>query len=327
MTEPRGRCAGRPAGQKSLNKWFMFADRRSPLAFWLGSFAVVFGVLLHIPAFLMAHAMHYRMVGMPMGAPMLCGMACILAGAAASAFGLQPKRATSGDEAIHQRIVAPEDAPLTVWHWMAGAALAIALVVDIMTVAGLSWGFVNFGLLLWLPGELIAHGRNMGLAAALIARSTLFAVPVMAIAAFLYSRWSTKGTLLVITAITAAGILALVPQHSGVTGAGNPLLAPALLIVGSTGVISVLLPYAAGNYPLRIRGRATGWVAGCSKADGLICQELGVLALVPALRMSAPALSVPVVLALALIAWYGRETRGRDLRELERAVAPALILT
>ncbi len=532
--------AGAPVGEKRLNKWFMFADRRSPLAFWLGSLAVVIGVLLHIPAFLMARAMHYRMVGMPMGAPMLCGMACILAGAAATAYGLQPKRATSGDGAIHQRIVAPEDAPLTVWHWLAGGALAIALAVDIMkvstlgfvipgmraeyglsaagvsvlpfaalsgatlgsfawgaladrygrratillaavmfigtsicgamplfswnvfmcfvmgasaggllpvayallaeimptrhrgwslvlvggagalggylaasgfsallqphfgwrimwflnlpsgllliavsplipesarflihigrpeeahstlerfgsvvvtqceewdeeasldhsrlpptdrrflgttvalTVAGLSWGFVNFGLLLWLPGELIAQGRNMGLAAALIARSTLFAAPVVAIAAFLYSRWSTKGTLLVMTAITAAGILALVLQHSGVTGTGSPLLAPALLIVGSTGVISVLLPYAAENYPLRIRGRATGWVAGCSKAGGLICQGLGVLALVPALRMSALAISVPVVLALALIAGYGRETRGRDLRELERAVA------
>ena len=104
------------------------------------------------------------------------------------------------------------------------------------------------------------------------------------------------------------------------SGAENPLLALALLIVGSTGVISILLPYSAENYPLRIRGRATGWVAGCSKAGGLICQGLGALALVPALGVCAAAIAVAVVLGLALIGAYGVETRGRDLRELERAV-------
>ena len=54
---------------------FMFADRRSAPAFWLGSAFVVMGVLLHLPMFLMARAMHYRLAGMPMGAGMLWGMA------------------------------------------------------------------------------------------------------------------------------------------------------------------------------------------------------------------------------------------------------------
>jgi MFS transporter, putative metabolite:H+ symporter len=45
-----------------------------------------------------------------------------------------------------------------------------------------------------------------------------------------------------------------------------------LLIVGSTAVISILLPYAAENYdPVGVRGRATGWVAGWSKIGGLDC--------------------------------------------------------
>jgi putative MFS transporter len=521
-----------------LNEWFMFADRRSSKAFWLGTLAVVIGVLLHLPAFIMARAMHYRMAGMPMGAPMLWGMACILTGIAAAIYGLLPKAPALQRTAIHERIVAPEDAPLNPWHWAACGALAIALVVDIMkvsslgfvmpgmrieyglsaaavsllplsaltgatlgsflwgtladrygrratlllaavmfigtsicgampsfawnvfmcflmgasaggllpvayallaeimptrhrgwslvlvggigalggylaasgfsallqphfgwrimwflnlpsglilmafsplipesprflvhigrpeeaqatlrrfgslliadldmpggeatvdhsslppverrflgttvalTVAGLAWGFVNFGLLLWLPGELIAAGRNMALAATLITRSSLLAAPVVVLAAALYARWSTKGALLTMTAITAAGVLALVLQHSGLSVARSPLLAPVLLLVGSTGVISILLPYSAESYPLRIRGRATGWVAGCSKAGGLICQGLGALALVPTLRVSAAAIAVPVFLALVLIARYGHETRGRDLRELELA--------
>jgi MFS transporter, putative metabolite:H+ symporter len=519
---------------------FMFADRRSAPAFWLGSLLVVIGVLLHVPMFIMARSMDYRLAGMPMGAGMLWGMAFIVGGAAAAAFGLRPKKASLGDSAVHERIVAPEDAPLTLWHWAAGGALAVALVVDIMkvsslgfvvpgmrveyginsaevallplsaltgatlgsfiwgaladlygrratillaavmfigtsicgampsfnwnlfmcflmgasaggllpvayallaeimptrhrgwslivvggagalggylaasgfsallqpefgwrimwflnlpsgliliavsplipesarflvhigraeearatlarfgsvvisktedwdeeakldhshlppvdrrfagttialTIAALSWGFVNFGLLLWLPGELIAEGRDMGVAATIIARSSFIAVPVVAVAAALYSRWSTKGSLLVMTGITALGLLAVVMRQSGVAVTANPVIALTLLIVGSTGVISILLPYTAESYPLRVRGRATGWVAGCSKGGGLICQGLGALALVPAIGLSAIAIAVPTVVSLGLITASCRETRGRDLRALENSEA------
>jgi putative MFS transporter len=92
-----------------------------------------------------------------------------------------------------------------------------------------------------------------------------------------------------------------------------------LLIIGSTGVISILLPYTAENYPLKVRGRATGWVAGCSKLGGLIAQGLSVLALIPALDIAAVSIAVPAALSLLLIASLGRETRNRDLRELEVA--------
>ncbi len=515
---------------------FMFTDRRSAPAFWLGSLFVVVGVLLHLPMFLMARSMHYRLAGMPMGAGMLWGMAFIVGGAAAAAYGLQPKKASIGAAAAHERIAAPEDAPLTPWHWAAGAALAVALIVDIMkvsslgfvipgmrveygisaaevallplsaltgatlgsfvwgaladlygrratillaavmfigtsicgampsfrwnlfmcflmgasaggllpvayallaeimptrhrgwslivvgsvgalggylaasgfsallqpqfgwrimwflnlpsgliliavsplipesarflvhigrpeearatlarfgsvivsesedwdeearldhshlppvdrrfagttialTLAALSWGFVNFGLLLWLPGELIAEGHNMGVAATIIARSSFIAIPVVAIAAVLYARWSTKGSLLVMTGMTALGLLTVVMRQNGVAAVSDPVIAVTLLIVGSTGVISILLPYTAESYPLRIRGRATGWVAGCSKGGGLICQGLSALALIPAIGASAIAIVVPTVLSLGLIVACCTETRGRDLRELE----------
>jgi MFS transporter, putative metabolite:H+ symporter len=522
-----------------MNALFMFADRRSPLAFWLGSLFVVIGVLLHIPMFVMARSMHYRLAGMPMGAGMLWGMAFIIGGAAAAAYGLVPKKPAPGRGlAVHERIVAPEDAPITAWHWAAGGALALALVVDILkvsslgfvvpgmqveygisratvallpfcalagctlgsflwgaladrygrratillaavmfigtsicgampsfrwnllmcflmglsaggmlpvayallaeimptrhrgwslvvigsagalggylaasglsallqptfgwrimwflnlpsgllliavsplipesarflvhigrpdearatlarfgsivvseteswdeeaqldhshlppvdrrfagttvalTIAALSWGFVNFGLLLWLPGELIAEGHDMGVAATIIAYSSFIAVPVVAVAAFLYSRWSTKGALLLMTGTMAVGVLALVLRQSGVPAASNPVIALTLLIVGSIGVISILLPYTAESYPLRIRGRATGWVAGCSKGGGLVCQGLGTLALVPAIGTAAIEIIIPVMLGLALLAIYGHETRGRDLRVLEAA--------
>jgi putative MFS transporter len=40
-----------------------------------------------------------------------------------------------------------------------------------LTLAALAWGFVNFGVLLWLPASLIAEGRSVALTSAVIARS------------------------------------------------------------------------------------------------------------------------------------------------------------
>ena len=50
-----------------------------------------------------------------------------------------------------------------------------------LTLAALAWGFVNFGVLLWLPGSLMASGRSVGMTSALIARSALIAVPTIAL--------------------------------------------------------------------------------------------------------------------------------------------------
>jgi putative MFS transporter len=71
----------------------------------------------------------------------------------------------------------------------------------------LSWGFVNFGVLRWLPGHLITMGRTMGLASALIAQSVLIAIPTIAAVTYLYSRWSTKRVLMLGITITIFGLL------------------------------------------------------------------------------------------------------------------------
>ena len=191
-----------------------------------------------------------------------------------------------------------------------------------LTLAALAWGFVNFGVLLWLPGALIAEGRSMGLAATVIAKSTLFAGPAVAVVAWLYTVWSTKWSLALMIALTTLGLLAIpLGEMELLPILSDPIVPLACLIVGSTGVISILLPYTAENYPLKVRGRATGWVAGCSKVGGLIAQALSALALVPALSIAALAVAVPAALSLALIALLGRETRNRDLRELEAAAS------
>jgi putative MFS transporter len=193
-----------------------------------------------------------------------------------------------------------------------------------LTLTALCVGFVNFGVLLWLPGSLMREGRSMGAASRLLARSTLIAAPTIALAAWLYSTWSTKKTLILAIATTTLGLVAILLREAGVIHLlSSPVLPVTLLIIGDSGIISMLLPYAAENYPLRVRGRATGWVAGFSKSGGVLAQTLGMLALVPALDVAAGAVAVPCVVSVILIGLIGRETHRRDLRELEgMQVAP-----
>ena len=186
-----------------------------------------------------------------------------------------------------------------------------------LVIAALAWSFVNFGLLLWLPTDLQARGFSAGLASGIIASSALLALPTVAVAAWCYSRWSSKWTLVTTVALTVLGLSgALVPAP---ILAHPPMLVAviALLIVGTNGMIAVLLPYTAENFPLGTRGRATGLVAGSSKFGGVAVQGLALLGLIPTLGGAALALLVPMAVSGALLAWAGRETRGRSLRELE----------
>jgi putative MFS transporter len=198
-----------------------------------------------------------------------------------------------------------------------GLGLSVAL-----TLAALAWGFVNFGVLLWLPASLIAEGRSVGLTSTLIARSALIAVPTVAVATYLYSLWSTKRVLILAVGITTLGLLAtLLRNNRALPFLSNPLVSVSLLIVGTSAVISILMPYAAESFPVRQRGRATGWVAGCSKIGGVMAQGLAALALVPAFGLAAGAIAIPTVASLLLITAFGHETRGRGLRELEAKVS------
>ena len=82
----------------------------------------------------------------------------------------------------------------------------------------LAWGFVNFAILLWLPGSLVAAGRSVGL--------------------------------------MTLGLSTVLLRSLGAVGFLDDPIAPlSLLIVGSTALISILLPYATENYPVRVRGR------------------------------------------------------------------------
>jgi len=89
------------------------------------------------------------------------------------------------------------------------------------------------------------------------------------------------------------------------------------LIVGTNGMIAIVLPYTAESFPLKVRGRAAGWVAACTKSGGLFAQALTISGIILSMGLSSALIMIPTALALALVIWFGRETRGRDLRDLD----------
>lgn len=192
-------------------------------------------------------------------------------------------------------------------------------VTTALTCSALAWGLVNFGLLLWLPSALVAQGRSVAASSALIAKSTLLAAPTIVICAWLFSVWSTKWSLITVTGVMVLGLAGLTIPELGISAPSGPVLPLALIILGSCGVISMLLPYTAENYPLLIRGRATGWVAACSKFGGLAAQTLSLVGGVPPLTTVVAFIAAPALASSILIALFGRESRGRSLAELDLA--------
>lgn len=205
----------------------------------------------------------------------------------------------------------------TMSHALTGAKLIGKLAA--LSIAAIAWGLINFGLLLWLPADLVAKGYSVAVSSKLLAESALIAFPTVFVAALMYSRWSTKWSLVTMIGVTLLGLVGVLRLE--LAGIGSPVLPVALLIVGSNGIIAILLPYTAESFPLRVRGRATGWVAACTKGGGVAAQALSITALVPAVGVTAGLIIVPTALALGLCAWFGRETKGRDLRLLDDAVA------
>ncbi|MGH3629435.1 MAG: MFS transporter [Sciscionella sp.] len=187
-----------------------------------------------------------------------------------------------------------------------------------LNLCAFAWGLVNYGLLLWLPADLRARGFGVAASDALLARSALIALPTVVVTAWLYHRWSTKRTLVLVSLLTMLGLLG-VPLLGWVVPVQGiaPVVLIAVLMVGSGGVIAVLPPFSVESYPARIRGRGTGLVAGSSKLGGIAAQLATMGAAVPQLAVVAGVLAVPVLLGALLAGRFGRETRGRRLAEID----------
>lgn len=219
-------------------------------------------------------------------------------------FGAKTHRTIAGDALSSERRPHP-----------AAGKMVIAGKLVAFSIAATCFGFVYFGLMLWLPGDLVAKGYSVSLASKLLAESALIAVPTIFAVAYAYSAWSAKWSVVGSLAIMLAGLFGVARLE--LARDVNPVIPVALLVVSTNGLIAMLLPFAAESFPMRIRGRTTGTVAACSKGGGVVAQFFAIIALVPPLAIVSLVIMVPTVAALILVTIFGKETRGRDLRDLD----------
>lgn len=109
-------------------------------AFWAGVVAVIAGVILHLPMYLQASDMGYRLAGMPLDGSMVVGMVLIVAGLAATIWGLIPRddpHALASD--VHIRVRALDEAPISSAHVALMLVMAAAVTIDVMKPATLSF--------------------------------------------------------------------------------------------------------------------------------------------------------------------------------------------
>lgn len=193
----------------------------------------------------------------------------------------------------------------------------LALTATIVLLA-LGAGFVQFGFQLWIPSNLQKLGYTEAGSFALLRNAALIGFPLNFVVAWMYGFWSSRRTLVILTALTAAAMTAFALTGNAIVH--HHLLLYVLLVVpiwGVSSVIAVLSAYAAEIYPTRVRSRGSGLIAGFSKFGGVLIIALVVLAIAPP-SIAATSLigAVPLVLAAVSVGVFGVETRRRALEDI-----------
>ncbi|MBU6258636.1 MAG: MFS transporter [Burkholderiales bacterium] len=191
-----------------------------------------------------------------------------------------------------------------------------------LLVCGIGWGLANFGFLLWLPSNLRQLGVDPATASALLARSAVLALPGIGVVILMYQRWSSFKSLVVFIACTALALglfaaLALLELRS----TALTTAATVALLVSVSGVIAMLIPYAAEIYPVHLRGSGSGLVAASSKFGGIVGAGLALFGFFDHFALSALVIALPMAAAAVLLARSAVETRGVSLEDIQRSIA------
>jgi putative MFS transporter len=190
---------------------------------------------------------------------------------------------------------------------------------------GMTWGLVNWGFLTWLPTILQEYLHMDGkIANRLLAHAALFAVPGCLVVAWLYGFWSSKRTMVLFAAGTAL-VLAGFSIFKAGAGYDQTLFTvfTVSLLIGLSGMISMLPPYSVELYPTKLRATGGGLVASSSKAGGIVGPSAVaiVLAAFPGLTVPALLLATPMLVAAGILWLNGKETSGRRLEEIHEPPA------
>jgi putative MFS transporter len=216
----------------------------------------------------------------------------------------------------HDRDVGLEVEAQVQSSWMQLLKGELFWLTAIVGILALGSGLVLFGFNLWIPSIL----RKLGYtdADAILRNAALIGFPLNLVIAWMYGFWSSKKTIIVLSALTAAALFGFVLAGNAIVN-NRPLLYLLLVVPiwGISSVVAVLSVYAAEVYPTRVRSRGSGFAAGASKAGGVL-----IIALV-AFGIAAPSIAtvaligaVPLAIAVLLVAIFGVETRQRRLEEI-----------
>jgi len=221
-------------------------------------------------------------------------------------------RVVATDETATARPAAPA-APVHGLSRRRVSAITVAL-----ALYGLAWGIVNFGFLTWLPSDITRQGQSIAHVSGLITDASLFSLPGCVVVSFLYGRWSSKWTMVLVAALSTAALVGFALAGAGVarnTAAFTLLLV--WLLIAFWGVISVLSPYSAEVYPTRLRARGAGLAAGASKLGGVIALGISVAGVAPpALGGAAGLCAGAMGIGAVAVAVSGIETRRRRLEDI-----------
>jgi putative MFS transporter len=186
---------------------------------------------------------------------------------------------------------------------------------------GLAWSVVNWTFITYLPALLSgASGPAAGARVnGLLALSSVFAAPASIVAAFAYSRWGSRRSMVAYCGATVLALLIFITVRPDRLDASWPLVVTVAVLLASTGgMLAMLSPYAAEIYPTTLRATGSGLAAAATKVGGL----LGPLLLASLAGVGPLAIVAVVPVAAAGVALYlaGMETSGRPLLEADPEV-------
>lgn len=228
---------------------------RHALAFWFGVIYILAGVSCHFPDFLKLHG-HSHLVGLPLSNMMLFGMFLILVGVATSAYGLFPVRGDVKDASAEYQLHSIDDAPLTWKHYCLVAVLGIALVVDIMKPATISFA---------LPGMRAEYGISKE-TGSLFPLSAMFGTTVGSLLwGMLADRLGRRGSILLASLMfISTGICGSMPAFKW-----NVLMC-FFMGISAGGMLPIVFALLAEMVPARHRGWLSVFVGGLGSAGGYL---------------------------------------------------------
>jgi MFS transporter, putative metabolite:H+ symporter len=188
----------------------------------------------------------------------------------------------------------------------------------VVLILGVGSGLVLFGFNLWIPTNLRQLGFGEVTADRILRDSALIGFPFTFVVAWMYGVWSSKKTIIVLSALTAAALFGFViAGNAVVTHRALLYLLLVIPIWGINTVTAVLLVYSSEIYPTRIRSRGTGLAAGASKLGGVAIIALVVFSVAPPSIVGTTLIGgIPMALAALTMVLFGVETKKRRLEEI-----------